>query len=90
MDLKMLLTVFVAVFVAELGDKTELTTVLFASDKTISKLTVLIGASLAYIVSAAIEVLGGVVFSQYVSAKYLRYIAGIGFIGRGIWFFVQP
>jgi len=90
MNIKTLLTVFAAVFVAELGDKTELTTVLFASDKEVSKLTVFIGACLAYFVSAAIEVLGGVVFSQYIGAKYLRYIAGLGFIGLGIWFFVTP
>ena len=85
MDLKVLLTVFTAVFIAELGDKTQLATLLFAADKEVSNLTVFLGASLALIVASGIGVLAGGVISQYVSEKYLHYIAGIGFIGIGIW-----
>jgi putative Ca2+/H+ antiporter (TMEM165/GDT1 family) len=85
MDWKVLSTVFVSVFVAELGDKTQLATMLFASDKDISKLTVFTGASLALILTSAIGVLVGSVVSQYVSAKYLHYLAGIGFIAIGVW-----
>jgi len=85
MDVKVLLTVFTAVFVAELGDKTQLATLLFAADKQVSKLTVFIGASLALILASAIGVLAGGLISQYVSERYLHYIAGAGFIGIGIW-----
>ena len=85
MDVKVLLTVFTAVFVAELGDKTQLATLLFAADKQVSKLTVFIGASLALILASAIGVLAGGLISQYVSEWYLHYIAGAGFIGIGIW-----
>jgi putative Ca2+/H+ antiporter (TMEM165/GDT1 family) len=85
MDLKLLLTVFSAVFVAELGDKTQLATLLFAADKEVSKLTVFIGASLALIVTSAIGVLAGGMISQHVSEKYLHYVAGIGFVAIGIW-----
>ena len=85
MDLKVLLTVFIAVFIAELGDKTQLATLLFASDKDVSKWTVFIGASSALVVAAGIGVLAGGVISQYVSERYLHYIAGIGFIGIGRW-----
>ena len=49
MDLKILSTVFTSVFIAELGDKTQLATLLFASDKDTSKLTVFVGASLALV-----------------------------------------
>ena len=85
MDYKILLTVFTAVFIAELGDKTQLATMLFAADKEVSKFTVFIGASLALIVASAIGVLLGGVISQYISNKHLHYLAGIGFVAIGIW-----
>ena len=85
MDYKILLTVFVSVFIAELGDKTQLATMLFAADKQVSKFTVFLGASLALIVASGIGVLAGSVISQYVSARHLHYVAGVGFIGIGIW-----
>ena len=85
MDLKILMAVFTAVFIAELGDKTQLATVLFASDKEVSKLTVFLGASLALVVASGIGVLAGGMISQYISEKYLHYIAGLGFIGIGLW-----
>lgn len=89
MDIKVLLTVFIAVFIAELGDKTQLATLLFAADKDVSKWAVFVGASSALIVAAGIGVLAGGVISQYVSERYLHYIAGVGFIGIGIWTLVR-
>jgi len=89
MDLKLLLTVFTAVFIAELGDKTQLATLLFAADKDVSKLTVFAGASLALILTSAIGVLAGGLISQYVSGKFLHLIAGIGFVGIGVWTLVK-
>jgi putative Ca2+/H+ antiporter (TMEM165/GDT1 family) len=85
MDAKTLLTVFTAVFIAELGDKTQLATLLFAADKEVSKLTVFAGASLALVVASGIGVLAGGLISHYISEKYLSYLAGAGFIGIGIW-----
>ncbi len=85
MDVKVLLTVFAVVFIAELGDKTQLATLLFATDKEVGKWTVFLGASSALVVAAGIGVLAGGLVSQYVSEKLLRYIAGIGFILVGIW-----
>lgn len=85
MDYKILLAVFTTVFIAELGDKTQLATMLFAADKEVSKLTVFVGASLALIVTSAIGVVAGCVICQYVSQKYLHTIAGICFIVIGVW-----
>lgn len=85
MEFKVLATVFLTVFIAELGDKTQLATMLFAADKEVSKFTVFIGASLALILASAIGVLAGGLISQYVSERNLNYIAGIGFIGIGLW-----
>jgi putative Ca2+/H+ antiporter (TMEM165/GDT1 family) len=89
MDFRVLVTVFASVFVAELGDKTQLATMLFAADKETSKLTVFVGASLALIATSAIGVLAGSVISQYVSEKTLQYVAGVGFIAIGIWTLVK-
>ena len=89
MDWKILTTVFASVFIAELGDKTQLATLLFASDKEISKLTVFAGASLALILTSALGVLAGGVLSNYISEKHLHYLAGVGFIAIGVWTLVR-
>ncbi len=80
MELKIFLTVLTTVFIAELGDKTQLATMLFAADKEVSKLTVFLAASLALILASAIGVLAGSVLSEYINEKYMHYIAGAGFI----------
>lgn len=85
MDWKILITVFATIFIAELGDKTQLATLLFAADKAVSKWTVFLGASLALIATSAIGVLAGSVISQYLSERHLAYIAGAGFILIGVW-----
>jgi putative Ca2+/H+ antiporter (TMEM165/GDT1 family) len=84
MDWKIFLTIFASVFIAELGDKTQLATMLFASDKEVSKYTVFLAASAALVVASAIGVLAGSLLAEYINTKYLHYIAGIGFIGIGI------
>ena len=80
MDIKLLLGVFIVIFIAELGDKTQLATMLFAADKEVNKFTVFIGASLALILESSIGVLAGSFISEYISEKYLHYIAGLGFV----------
>lgn len=83
MDWKVFLTVFATVFIAELGDKTQLATMLFASGKEVSKYMIFFAASAALIVASAIGVLAGSFLSAYINEKYLHYIAGIGFIVIG-------
>lgn len=89
MDIKLLLIVFGSVFIAELGDKTQLATLLFSADKDVSRWTVFFGASAALILSSAVAVLAGAAISQYVSEKVLHYVAGAGFILIGIWTIVR-
>ena len=84
MDWKIFFTIFASVFIAELGDKTQLATMLFAADKAVSKTTVFFAASAALIVATALGVLAGSLLSAYISEKVLGYIAGIGFILIGI------
>ncbi len=80
MDWKLFLTIFATVFVAELGDKTQLATMLFAADKETGKLMVFIAASAALVVASAIGVVAGSALSQTIDERLLSYIAGIGFI----------
>lgn len=89
MEWKVLLTVYTVVFIAELGDKTQLATMLFAADKEVSKWTVFAGASLALVTASALGVLAGALISEYVSEKHLNYIAGIGFILIGAWTLIK-
>ncbi len=72
-------------FLAELGDKTQLATLLFAAKTPSNLLIVFLGASLALVVASAIGVLAGGLVAQYISPKLLSYIAGIGFVVIGAW-----
>ena len=85
MDAKLLATVFGTVFLAELGDKTQLATVLFASRAQVNLLAVFVAASLALVATTAIGVLAGAAVARYVDPRYLSYVAGIGFILIGAW-----
>lgn len=89
MDVKIFATIFAAVFIAELGDKTQLATMLFAADKEVSKLTVFVAASAALVVATAIGVLAGSLLSAYISERTLSYIAGTGFILIGAYTLYQ-
>ena len=85
MEWKIFLTVLGTVFLAELGDKTQLATMLFAADREVSKLTVFLAASAALVLASAIGVLAGSVLSEYINQKVLHYIAGAGFMAIGAW-----
>ncbi len=83
MDWKVFLTVFAAVFIAELGDKTQLATMLFAADKDVSKTTVFLAASAALILASGLGVLAGSLLAETINPKYLHYAAGVGFVVIG-------
>jgi putative Ca2+/H+ antiporter (TMEM165/GDT1 family) len=85
MDIKLAATVFGVVFLEELGDKTQLATLLFSAKSPDRLVTVFLGASVALIVTSAIGVLAGGLVAQYISPKLLSYGAGAGFILIGAW-----
>lgn len=78
-------TTFFAIFLAELGDKTQLATLLFASDTKTSKWLVFAGAALALITTSAIAVMVGSALSSIVSERTLKIAAGAGFMSIGTW-----
>ncbi len=83
-DWKILANVLVSVFIAEMGDKTQLATMLFAADKDVSKLTIFLSASVALVATSAIGVLVGSALSHLISEKQLHHIAGAGFVIIGL------
>ncbi|NIV18013.1 MAG: TMEM165/GDT1 family protein [Woeseiaceae bacterium] len=85
MDLKTLATVFGIVFLAELGDKTQIATLFFAAKSPDKLIAVFVGASAALIVASAVGVLAGGIISQFISVKHLTYAAGAGFLVIGAW-----
>ncbi len=85
MDVRLFLTIFGSVFVAELGDKTQLATMLFAAKDGVSRWQVFAAASAALVVSTALGVLAGQAIASVVSEKALHWIAGIGFVAIGLW-----
>ena len=75
MDWKLLATTFGAVFVAELGDKTQLATLSLSSGK-VNRLTVFLGSASALVCTSLIAVLAGDIISRYVPPQYIRRGAG--------------
>ena len=89
MNFKIFLTIFMTVLFAELGDKTQLATVLFATNQQNSKLVVFLAAALALVIATGIAVLLGNLLGKYINPKYLALIAGGGFILIGIWTIIK-
>jgi putative Ca2+/H+ antiporter (TMEM165/GDT1 family) len=85
MDLRLFATVFATIFVAEIGDKTQLATLLYASDRAHSKLTVFAAAAGALVMTSALGVAAGSVLAQWLNPKVMRWAAGLGFIAVGLW-----
>jgi putative Ca2+/H+ antiporter (TMEM165/GDT1 family) len=83
--LTVFLSIFASVFLAELGDKTQLATVLFSSENPQSRGLVFIAAAAALVASTAIAVALGALAERYLGILPLKLLAGIGFILIGLW-----
>ena len=83
MDWKILGTAFLTLFLAELGDKTQLA-IITMSSKTDSKVAVFIGASLALVLVSLLGVVVGGVLSQYVPTEWLQRVVAVAFIVVGV------
>ncbi len=83
--MKVLLPIFFSIFLAELGDKTQLATLLFATNQSLSRLSVFVASSAALVLSSLLAVLVGGQVARLVSPVTLRLVAGVGFIAIGLW-----
>ena len=89
MNTKIFLTIFITVLFAELGDKTQLATLLFATNKDHSKLFVFLASASALVIASGIAVLIGNTLGRYLNPKYLAWVAGTSFVIIGIWTIIK-
>ena len=87
--MRYLMTVFITVFLAELGDKTQFAVLLYATRPEGSKVAVAVAASLALVSTTVIAVLVGDRLSQWINPKVLEGAAAVGFIAIGIFMLVS-
>ena len=83
--MQQLLVIFATVFLAELGDKTQLATLLFATERAHHPLLIFAAAAGALIAATAIAVALGTLAERYLTMIPLKMIAGFGFLAIGIW-----
>ncbi len=89
MDWKLFGSTFVAIFLAELGDKTQLAAfALSAGSK--SRLTVFVAAASALVLTSAIAVIAGAAVGRFIPARALTRTAGIAFLMLGVWMLAKP
>jgi putative Ca2+/H+ antiporter (TMEM165/GDT1 family) len=87
-NLQVLGSTFLMIFLAELGDKTQISTFAFASE-TKSPLSVFIGASLALVCTSFLGVVLGGVVGRFVPERIMKVVAALVFLGFGAWTLVE-
>lgn len=90
MDARIFSTVFMTIFIAELGDKTQLATLLYAAERNSPKMTVFLAAASALIATTAVGVVAGATIAEFLNPKMVRWVAGLGFISVGVWMLLAP
>ena len=87
MDWKVFLATFGTIFLAELGDKTQLATIMMTSETKLP-LSVFIGASLALCLVTLAGVLFGEGLIALIPQNILKKVAALAFITIGVWMFL--
>ena len=88
MDWKLFLSTFGAIFLAEIGDKTQLATLSLAAGKA-SRLSVFAGSACALVVTSAIAVLVGDALARVIPPLWLKRAAGALFLVMGVLFLLE-
>ena len=84
MDIKAILSAFGIVFLAELGDKTQLS-ILFFSMRSHRPWSVFLGAAVALVLTTAVAVALGYFGRVMLPERLMRWLAGAAFVGIGVW-----
>ena len=83
MDLRVLLTTFGIIFLAEMGDKTQLAAMTMSA-QTKRPWAVFLGASLALAAVSALGVIVGATLGNYLPLEWIKRIAAVAFIVIGV------
>jgi putative Ca2+/H+ antiporter (TMEM165/GDT1 family) len=83
MDMKLIGSTFLLIFLAELGDKTQLATFSIAAQSG-KKWSIFLGASIALVATSLLAALLGGMLGDLIRPEYVRTGAGILFIVFGI------
>ncbi len=83
LNVRLIVSTFVMIFLAELGDKTQLSTFALATNSR-SMLSVFLGASGALVLTTLIAVVLGGVIGRFVPEKLIRVVSAAVFIGFGV------
>lgn len=86
MDWRLFGSTFLAIFLAEMGDKTQLATLSLAAGG--SRLAVFAASATALVATSAVAVLAGEAVSRVVPAVWIRRAAGALFVAMGVLFLV--
>jgi putative Ca2+/H+ antiporter (TMEM165/GDT1 family) len=87
--IQQLITTFIAVFLAELGDKTQIATFSFAANPQYNKWVVLLGSCSALVLISLLAVVIGAKAGDLVNPKYVKLASGLLFIGIGLFTLVR-
>jgi putative Ca2+/H+ antiporter (TMEM165/GDT1 family) len=87
-SIEIFISAFVMIFLAELGDKTQISTFAFASEAK-SPLSVFLGAALALICTSLLGVVVGGAVGKFVPARVLKFASAAVFVGFGAWTLVE-
>ena len=83
MDWKILIATFTTMFLAELGDKTQLASIIMTS-KTNKPFSVFVGSMIAFAVVTILGITLGVLITKYVPMNTIKALSAIAFISVGI------
>ncbi|OAG26790.1 TMEM165/GDT1 family protein [Thermodesulfatator autotrophicus] len=81
--MKLFITVFLTIFLAEIGDKTQLATLMFSAQNK-NKFLIFMAAALALVTAAGLGVLAGAFVQNHLPLKYIRLAGGVLFILLGL------
>ena len=89
MDWKLIVSSFVVIFIAELGDKTQIASMGLVTKNPDKMVSSFIGILAGFVATTLVALIGGGVLNKYLPPYLVRYVAGILLIGSGLWMIIR-